>query len=66
MAAFDRIKKPDVVSEVINKLVLRVAEVLRRNLAVHAYHNFSGTSWIPSDSTGRCSDASLQYAATLL
>jgi len=51
MAALDRIKKPDVVSEVISKLFLRVAEVLRRNVAVDAYHNFSGTWWIPSAST---------------
>jgi hypothetical protein len=38
------------VSEVINKLFLRVAVVLRRNLAVHAYHNLSGTWWILSAS----------------
>jgi len=51
MVAFDRIKKPAVVNEVINKLFLRIAEVLRRNLVVNDYHNFSGTWWIPSAPT---------------
>jgi hypothetical protein len=61
MPAFDRIKETAVLSEVTNKFFLRVVEVLH----LHAYHNFSGTWWIPSASTGRCSDASLQYAATI-
>jgi hypothetical protein len=61
MAAFDRIKKTNVLSEVITKFFFRVAEVLR----LRAYHNFGGTWYIPSASTGRCSDASLQYAATI-
>jgi hypothetical protein len=61
MPVFDLIKKTAVLSEVINKLFLRVVEVLRS----HAYDTFSGAWWIPSASKGWCSNASLQYAATI-